>query len=107
MTCVEVQRHIHDAAQTFTRLLGLGNVCVHECVDVFDGASGDTNRGDANANFANFSHSLQRKTGDLTDRSTCTVEIVRHDDNVIHTAVGRRIALRKVNEFRAGDVIDC
>ena len=55
VTCVELQRHIHDAAQTFTRLLGLGNVCVHECVDVFDGATrGDTNRGDANANFANF-----------------------------------------------------
>ena len=55
VTCVELQRHIHDAAQTFTRLLGLGNVCVHECVDVFDGATrGDTNRGDANVNFANF-----------------------------------------------------
>jgi SAM-dependent methyltransferase len=54
VTCVEVQRHIHDAAQTFTRLLGLGNVCVHECVDVFDGASGDTNRGDADANVATF-----------------------------------------------------
>ena len=54
VTCVEVQRHIHDAGQTFTRLLGLGNVCVHECVDVFDGASGDTNRGDADANVATF-----------------------------------------------------
>ena len=54
VTCVEVQRHIHDAAQKFTRLIGLGNVCVHECVDVFDGASGDTNRGDADANVATF-----------------------------------------------------
>ena len=41
VTCVEVQRHIHDAAEMFTRLLGLGDECVHECVDVFDRTNRD------------------------------------------------------------------
>ena len=40
VTCVEVQRHIHDAAEMFTRLLGLGKNCLHECVDVFDTRGG-------------------------------------------------------------------
>ena len=35
VTCVELQRHIHDAAKMFTQILGLGDKCVHECVDVF------------------------------------------------------------------------
>ena len=41
VTCVEVQRHIHDAAEMFTRLLGLEDECVHECVDVFDRTNRD------------------------------------------------------------------
>ena len=49
LTCVEVQRHIHDAAEMFTRLLDLGKNCLHECVDVFDtrgGLDADADAGD-------------------------------------------------------------
>jgi SAM-dependent methyltransferase len=41
VTCVEVQRHIHDAAEAFTTMLGLKDTCFHQCVDVFEDDDGD------------------------------------------------------------------
>jgi sarcosine/dimethylglycine N-methyltransferase len=36
LTCVEVQPHIHAAAQNFTDMLHVSNRCKHACVDVFE-----------------------------------------------------------------------
>mmetsp|Transcript_39176 Transcript_39176/g.97048 ORF Transcript_39176/g.97048 Transcript_39176/m.97048 type:complete len:306 (+) Transcript_39176:128-1045(+) len=34
VTCVELQPHIHAAAEHFTAMVGLQQCCVHECVDI-------------------------------------------------------------------------
>ncbi len=38
VTCVEVQPHIHAAAEQLTSIVGIADRCKHQCVDVFEEA---------------------------------------------------------------------
>ncbi|MDA9098890.1 methyltransferase domain-containing protein [bacterium] len=51
VTCVEVQKHIHDAAQAFTEMLNFSDVCTHQCVDVFVENADSENKKIAGAPF--------------------------------------------------------